>query len=120
MADIENHNTKVSRREAFGLSSAALTAAAALTVAGARNAHAQQLAAHNAPNEIDPGPQNLPLAKENPDSEWAPLTDHGTVPPFKYSFALVPTPQGLGRRRPKGAGRTRKDPVQNLVLRPSV
>lgn len=62
--------------------------AAALTVASEKNAHAQQLAVLNAPNEIDPGPQNLPLAAEKPDSEWAPLTDHGTVPPFKYSFAL--------------------------------
>jgi oxalate decarboxylase len=93
MADTENHDTKVSRREAFGLSSAALAAAAALAIAGASDAHAspqtQKAAAHTAPNEIDPGPQNLPLAAENPDSEWAPPTDHGTVKPFKYSFSLA-------------------------------
>src|ERR1700722_15509880 len=73
MADTENQDTKVSRREAFGLSSAALTAAAALSLAGARNAHAspqaQKPAPHKAPNEVDPGPQNVPLAAENPDSE---------------------------------------------------
>jgi oxalate decarboxylase len=107
MSDTENHNT-ISRREAFGLSSAALTAAA-LTVAGARSAQAQQPAAHNAPNEIDPGPQNLPLAAENPDSEWAPLTDHGTVPPFKYSFAL-------SHKRIENGGWTRQVTARELPI----
>jgi oxalate decarboxylase len=112
MADTENHDTKVSRREAFGLSSAALTAAAALAIA-ARDAHAspqaQKAASHNAPNEIDPGPQNLPLAAENPDSEWAPPTDHGTVKPFKSSFAL-------SHKRIESGGWTRQVTVRELPM----
>ena len=112
MADTENHDTKVSRRDALGLSSAALTAAAALTLAGARDAHAApqaQKAAHNAPNEIDPGAQNLPLASENPDSEWAPSTDHGTVKPFKYSFSL-------SHKRIESGGWTRQVTARELPM----
>lgn len=91
MSDIDNDNldTKVSRREAFGISSAAL-AAATLAVSGSSYARAQRQksASHNLPNGTGPGPQNLPLAAENPDSEWSPSTDSGTVKRFKCSFAL--------------------------------
>jgi oxalate decarboxylase len=113
MSDIENHkenqDAQVSRREALGLSSAAL--AAALALAGTKEASAQtQLAAnHNAPNEVDPGPQNLPLAAENPDSEWGPPTDHGNVPPFKYSFAL-------SHKRIESGGWTRQVTVRELPI----
>src|ERR1700677_892340 len=111
MPDTENNDTKISRREAFGLSSAALTAAAALSLAGTQKASAQTQAAakHNAPNEVDPGPQNLPLAAENPDSEWAPSTDHGTVKPFKYSFALA-------RKRVESGGWTRQVTARELPV----
>jgi hypothetical protein len=58
MAEIDNQETKVSRRDVFGIGSAAL-AAATLTIAGAREASVssqeQRSAGHNAPNEIDPG-----------------------------------------------------------------
>jgi hypothetical protein len=81
MADIENDNTKVSRRDVFGLGPAAL-AAATLTMVGERAANAQRPASHAAPNEINPGQVNGPLAAENPDSEWSPSTDSGTVKPF--------------------------------------
>jgi hypothetical protein len=87
MADIENDETKVSRRDVFGLGPAAL-AAATLTMVGERAANAQRPASHAAPNEINPGQVNGPLAAENPDSEWSPSTDSGTVKPFKYSFSL--------------------------------
>jgi oxalate decarboxylase len=111
MPDTENYDTKISRREAFGLGSAALAAAGALTLAGAKDAHAQaqKPAAHNAPNEIDPGPQNLPLAAENPDSEWAPPTDHGTVRPFKYSFSL-------SHKRVESGGWTRQVTARELPM----
>jgi oxalate decarboxylase len=113
MSDIENRNenqdAQVSRREALGLGSAAL--AAALALAGSKEAAAQsQLAAHhNAPNEVDPGPQNLSLSAENPDSEWSPSTDHGTVPPFKYSFAL-------SHKRIESGGWTRHVTVRELPI----
>jgi oxalate decarboxylase len=113
MSDIENssekHDTQVSRREVFGLSTAAL--AATLALAGAKKASAQTRAAanHNAPNETDPGAQNLPLAAENPDSEWSPPTDSGTVKPFKYSFAL-------GRKRVESGGWTRQVTARELPV----
>src|SRR5580704_7288213 len=108
MADIENHDTKVSRRDAFGLGSAAL-AAATLTMVGDRRADAQPPASHTAPNETDPGPQNGPLAAENPDSEWSPSTDSGTVKPFKYSFALA-------RKRVLSGGWTRQVTARELPV----
>src|SRR6202167_1803845 len=110
MAD-EKTNTDLSRREAFGLGSAAL--AAALAVAGSKEAvaapQALKSAAHNAPNETDPGPQNLPLAAENPDSEWAPPTDSGTIKPFKYSFSLA-------RKRVLSGGWTRQVTARELPV----
>ncbi len=113
MPDIENqdtnhqdndHGSQVSRREAFGLGSAAL--AAALAVGGASQASA---ANHNAPNEADPGAQNVALAAENPDSEWAPPTDHGTVKPFKYPFSLA-------HKRVESGGWTRQVSARELPI----
>ena len=78
MADTNKSDTKASRREVFGLGSAAL-AVAALGIVGRDEVDAQtkRPSSHNAPNETDPGQQNLPLAAENPDSEWSPSTDSG-------------------------------------------
>jgi oxalate decarboxylase len=93
----------------FGISSPAL--AATLAVASGNNADAQtqRLLGHKAPNETDPGPQNFPLAPENPDSEWSPSTDSGTVKPFKYSFALA-------RKRVESGGWTRQVTARELQV----
>jgi oxalate decarboxylase len=115
MSDVENHQdnreAQVSRRDALGLGSAAL--AAALAVAGTKEALAGPQALkpsnHNAPNETDPGPQNAALASENPDSEWPPSTDHGTVPPFKYPFAL-------SHKRVEDGGWTRQVTARELPM----
>ena len=111
MADIDSADSKVSRRKAFGLGSAAL--AAATWAAAAKEAEAtpqpQRPVTHNAPNESDPGPQNRPLAAENPDSEWSPSTDSGTVKPFKYSFSLA-------RKRVMSGGWTRQVSVRELPV----
>src|ERR1022692_5339785 len=88
MSGIEKDEKTISRRDIFGLGSVAV-AAATLTMVGERMAEAQQQSSHTAPNESNPGPQNRPLAAENPDSEGSPSTDSGTVKPFKYSFALA-------------------------------
>jgi oxalate decarboxylase len=74
-----------------------------------RAAEAQQQASHNAPNESDPGPQNRALAAENPDSEWSPPTDSGTVKPFKYPFALA-------RKRVQSGGWTRQVTARELPV----
>jgi oxalate decarboxylase len=93
------------------LGSAAL--AAATWVAAAKDADAaprpQKPVTRNAPNETDPGPQNRPLAAENPDSEWSPSTDSGTVKPFKYSFSLA-------RKRVLSGGWTRQVSVRELPV----
>jgi oxalate decarboxylase len=111
MADIDSADSKVSRRSVFGLGSAAL--AAATWVAAAKETDAapqpQRPVTHNAPNESDPGPQNRPLAAENPDSEWSPSTDSGTVKPFKYSFSLA-------RKRVLSGGWTRQVTARELPV----
>lgn len=110
MSDIDHNDTKVSRRQVFGLSSAAITAAT-LAVAGGKPVEGQNrlAASHTAPNETDPGPQNLPLAAENPSSEWSPPTDSGTVKPFKYSFSLA-------RKRVSSGGWTRQVTARELPV----
>ncbi|HEX3681448.1 MAG TPA: cupin domain-containing protein [Bryobacteraceae bacterium] len=108
-----DQETKVSRRGIFELGSAAFTAAAAITVAMPGQAGAspqnEQAQNRNASNETDPGPRNLPLAKENPDSVWPPTTDNGSVKPFKYSFAL-------SRKRIEKGGWTRQVTVRDLAI----
>jgi oxalate decarboxylase len=107
-----NQDTQVSRRALFEVGSAAL-AGAALGVAAGRedgsSSQRQHPENHNAPNETDPGPRNLPLAKENPDSVWPPLTDNGSVKPFKYSFAL-------SRKRVESGGWTRQVTARDLAI----
>ncbi len=100
-------NTTVSRRRLLELSSATLGVAG---LSGAVNAaQIEGAAKHNAPNETDPGPQNMPLANENPDSEWAPPTDNGSVKPFKYPFAFA-------RKRVESGGWTRQVTVRELPI----
>ena len=89
------------------LGSAALATATALQAANG------QQPAHTAPNESNPGAQNRPLAAENPDSEWAPSTDHGTVKPFKYSFALA-------HKRVENGGWTRQVTARELPVSKSM
>jgi oxalate decarboxylase len=108
MSDIEDDEKKISRRDIFGLGSAAV-AAATLTMVGEGTAEAQQEASHAAPNRTNPGQQNGPLAAENPDSEWPPPTDNGSVKPFKYSFSL-------SRKRIESGGWTRQVTVRDLPI----
>jgi oxalate decarboxylase len=112
MSDIENQHTKVSRRAMFELGSAAFAAATfAVATPGTSGASAndQHREDHNARNETDPGPGNLPLGKENPDSVWSPPTDHGSVKPFKYSFAL-------SHKRIESGGWTRQVTARDLAI----
>jgi oxalate decarboxylase len=88
------------------LSSATLGAAGLSVAAGAQT---EQSSSHNAPNERDPGPQNTSLAKENPDSEWAPSTDNGSVRPFKYPFSF-------SRKRVESGGWTRQVTIRELPI----
>ena len=107
MGNIEHDDAKLSRRDVFGIGPAPLDAT--ITMVSGRTADAQQTAGHTAPNETDPGPQNRSLAAENPDSEWSPPTDSGTVKPFKYPF-------GLARKRVLSGGWTRQVTARELPI----
>jgi oxalate decarboxylase len=108
-SDSEKNN--LSRRQ-FG--SAALAAAATLTVADAQETSEKKESPrspdHHLPNEQEPGPKtNAALNAENPDSVWAPETDSGNVRPFKYSFSL-------SRKRIDSGGWTRQVTVRDLPI----
>jgi oxalate decarboxylase len=91
----------LSRRHFLSSSAAAIAATVAATpLAAAQNAAQQTLPArpkdvpvmspdHHLPNEQQVGPNNAVNDKLNPDSVWPPLTDNGTMMPFKYSFDLA-------------------------------
>ena len=107
-------DTKVSRRSMFGLGPAVVATAAGLSagqtiVAQDANHIDGQGGTRNAPNETMPGPRNRPLEQENPDSEFPPDTDNGSVRPFKYSFSL-------SRKRIESGGWTRQVTVRDLPI----
>jgi oxalate decarboxylase len=64
---------------------------------------------HHLPNESQPGPNNVGLDDENPSSVWAPPTDAGVQPPFKYSFSL-------SHKRIEEGGWTRQVTVRDLPM----
>ena len=76
---------KTSRRAFLGATGALI---AGTMAAEAQTATAPRSPDHSLPNEVQPGPVNTINDGLNPDSVWAPSTDNGTVPPFKYSFDL--------------------------------
>jgi oxalate decarboxylase len=100
---------KLSRRRFLEGSSAVLAAAAGLKIAQAQDGREIRSADHHLPNESEPGPENSPLDKENADSVWAPATDAGGQPPFKYSFAL-------SHKRLEEGGWTRQVTVRDLPI----
>ena len=121
MPDSNGEQATISRRRIFELGSAALAAATTLTVANAQDgpgspwerkpevANSFRSSDHHLPNESVPGPKNSALEAENPDSVWSPETDHGTVPPFKYSFAL-------SRKRIENGGWTRQITTREMPI----
>ena len=108
------------RRRFLGVSSAALIAAGALGIATdgqeskpprerSEEGKVPRSPDHHLPNEEDPGPKNSALDRENPNSVWAPETDNGTVPPFKYPFSLA-------RKRLESGGWTRQVTARELPI----
>ncbi len=79
----------VSRRSVLGMGSAALAAAAF----GGLSAHAQtREGTHQAEGDhssSNPGQENKPLLKQNPNSNIPPPTDNGDVGPIWYSYDLT-------------------------------
>jgi oxalate decarboxylase len=114
-----NHNEPMTRRGILQVGSGVLAGVTTLAVANAQDSKVQrvklaetsavQSADHHQPNESNPGQKNVSLEAENPDSNWSPETDHGTVKPFKYSFALA-------RKRVESGGWTRQVTARELPI----
>src|SRR6202451_22199 len=103
--------TDLTRRRFLG---AAMLAAASAGVAAAQEATKPQRSPdHHLPNEQNHGPQNAPLEAENPSAVWATETDAGTVPPFKYPFAMA-------RKRIESGGWTRQVTARELPASKSI
>jgi oxalate decarboxylase len=100
---------KVSRRKFLEAGSAVLVAAAGMQVAQGQEKMPVRSADHHQPNESEPVKGNDPLDKENPNSVFAPETDAGGQPPFKYSFSL-------SHKRQEGGGWTRQVTVRDLPI----
>jgi len=86
---------------------------AAAAASGMQIAQAQEAVPrspdHHLPNETEPAPKNALLDGENPNSKFAPPTDAGGQPPFKYSFSLSHIRQEQG-------GWTRQVTVRDLPI----
>jgi oxalate decarboxylase len=98
-----------SRRAFISAGSAAIAGAAGLELAAAQDAKPIRSQDHHLPNEAQPGPNNTSLDEENPSSVWAPATDAGGQPPFKYSFSL-------SHKRIEEGGWTRQVSVRDLPI----
>lgn len=101
--------SRVSRRRFIEGGSAVLAAAAGLQLVQAQETDVPRSADHHLPNESEPGPDNTALDKQNPDSVWAPPTDAGGQPPFKYSFSL-------SHKRLEAGGWTRQVSVRDFPI----
>ena len=104
----EKDQSKVSRRRFLEASSAMLVVAAGVQTAQGQEKQIRS-ADHHLPNESQPVQNNDPLDKENPSSVWAPPTDSGGQPPFKYSFSL-------SHKRQEEGGWTRQVTVRDLPI----
>jgi len=94
-----------SRRGLLQVGSAVLATAASL----AADQQDPARPAGSARNQTNPGAKNSVLEAQNPDSNAPPETDNGTVPPFKYSFALA-------RKRVEAGGWTRQVTARELPV----
>ena len=105
----DKDQVRVSRRRFLEAGSAVLVAAAGMQVAQGQEKTPIHSTDHQLPNESQPVKNNDPLDKENPSSVWAPETDAGGQPPFKYSFSL-------SHKRQEGGGWTRQVTVRDLPI----
>jgi oxalate decarboxylase len=100
---------KVSRRKFLEAGSAVLVAAAGMQVAQGQEKTPIRSGDHHQPNESEPGPKNSPLDQQNSSSVWAPATDAGGQPPFKYPFSFA-------HKRLEEGGWTRQVTVRDLPI----
>ncbi len=86
--ETEKSASSVSRRMFVGAT--ALASAGFLSASAWGQNRAEQKAGRTSPSSSDPGPENQPLLKENPNSNTPPFTDHGNPGPLWFSFDLAP------------------------------
>ena len=84
----EKTSSSLSRRMFVG--SAALASAGFFGASALGQNRSEQKAGRTQPSSSDPGPENQPLVKENPNSNTPPFTDHGNPGPVWFSFDLAP------------------------------
>lgn len=78
-----------SRRSFLGVGSAALATAALASIAAGAQTREDVRKGEGDHSASDPGQENGPLLKENPNSNTPPPTDFGDTVPIWYSFDLV-------------------------------
>jgi oxalate decarboxylase len=100
---------EVTRRQFLGLGSGAALAAAAAVASAQEATKPPRSPDHHLPNEKNQGPQNPVVESQNSSAVWGTETDSGTVPPFKYSFALA-------RKRIESGGWTRQVTARELPI----
>jgi oxalate decarboxylase len=104
----ENDLGRLSRRKFLEAGSAVLVAAAGMQVAQGQE-KPLQTPNHTGVNEAQPLPINKSLDDQNPASVWAPETDAGGQPPFKYPFSFA-------HKRIEEGGWTRQVTVRDLPI----
>src|SRR5579859_501327 len=106
--------TPVTDREALSrrrfVGTVALAGAGLFGATAMAQTRPEQLAGRQGNSKSDPGPENDPLLRENPNANMPPFTDRGNPGPIWYSFDLAP-------KRLQGGGWTRQ--VTQRELPPS-
>jgi oxalate decarboxylase len=105
-SDLNPSNLNPSRRRFLEIGSAALAAGALSAVGGQTQKEVQEGEQGNAAS-LPLGKENAGIFDENPDSVLPPVTDHGSLPTFKYPFSLA-------HKRIQPGGWTRQVTVSDL------
>src|SRR6202046_1356170 len=103
----------VSRRGFLGMGSVALAATGMLSAVDALAQDQTPYPTRNDRSTSAPGPGNLPLDAQNPDSFLPPPSDAGGVQTFKYPFAL-------SHKRMQEGGWSREVTVRELAVSKSI
>ncbi len=82
------HEQKTVSRRLF-MGTAALAGAGLVATNALAQTRQESLAGRQGDSSSDPGPENIPLLRENPNANNPPFTDHGNPPPVWYSFDVT-------------------------------
>jgi oxalate decarboxylase len=100
---------QLNRRSFLGAAAAAISAGAVMMPAAFAQSTTEIRKGETDHSQSNPGPVNRKVAEENPDSQMPPVTDHGDVAPFWYSF-------DLSHRRVQDGGWTRQVTEKDLPV----